>query len=205
MNTGTNNLQTATFEKAMFKVNEVTCACDADPGHSQQVTNLALAVFDALKPLHKFGTSERQILEIASRLHDIGWAKTVLKKHHKISSNMILDMDIPGLGKNDKMACALIARYHTKSLPNANKHHKFAELTSKKQNLVEWLAAILRVADALDSNHTSIIKKLKCQIDDDNVTVILDTNGDCWDEIRRVRRNEDLLVKKSGRGMVYQC
>jgi hypothetical protein len=61
------------------------------------------------------------------------------------------------------------------------------------------------VADALDSNHTSVIKKLKMQIDDKNVTVILDTKGDCWDEIRRVRRKEDLLIKKSGKTMVYQC
>jgi len=42
------------------------------------------------------------------------------------------------------------------------------------------------------------LKKLKMQIDDKNVTVILDTKGDCWDEIRRVRRKEDLLIKKSG-------
>jgi exopolyphosphatase/guanosine-5'-triphosphate,3'-diphosphate pyrophosphatase len=198
-------VQAATFAKAIIKVNEVSRACDSDPGHSEQVTNLALAVFDALKPLHQYGTSERQILEIASRLHDIGWSKTVLKKHHKLSCEMILEMDIPGLESKDKLACALVARYHTKGLPDAVKHHKFAELSLKKRNLVEWLAAILRVADALDSNHTSVIKKLKMQIDDKNVTVILDTKGDCWDEIRRVRRKEDLLIKKSGKTMVYQC
>jgi len=68
-------VQAATFAKAIIKVNEVSRACDSDPGHSEQVTNLALAVFDALKPLHQYGTSERQILEIASRLHDIGCQK----------------------------------------------------------------------------------------------------------------------------------
>jgi len=195
----------ATFEKAMLKVDEVSLACDTDPAHSEQVTCLALAVFDALKPLHNFGTPERQILEIASRLHDIGWSRTVLKKHHKLSGNMILELEIPGLDNRDKMACALIARYHTKALPNASKHQKFADLGTKRRNLVEWLAAILRVADALDSNHTSIIRKLKLQINDKTVIINLDTKGDCWDEIRRVRRKEDLLVKKAGRSMVYQC
>ena len=198
-------IQATTFDKAMLKVGEVSRACDSDPGHSEQVTSLALAVFDALKPLHNYGLSERQILEIASRLHDIGWSRTVLKKHHKLSSNMILELDITGLDNRDKLACALIARYHTKALPNASKHRKFAALSVKRRNLVEWLAAILRVADALDSNHTSVIRQLKLQISDKTVIINLDTKGDCWDEIRRVRRKEDLLVKKAGRSIVYQC
>jgi len=198
-------LQKGAFQKAMLKVDEVSRTCDSDPGHSEQVTSLALAVFDALEPLHKYGTDDRQILEIASRLHDIGWSKTVIKKHHKLSGKMILDLDIPGLTNRDKMVCALVARNHTKELPNASKHKNFAELSAKRRERVEWLAAILRVADALDSNHTSIIKKLKLQIGDKAVTVNLETKGDCWDEIRRVRRKEDLLVKKAGRAMVYQC
>ena len=152
-------MQKGTFEKAMLKVDEISRTCDSDPGHSKQVTSLALAVFDALKPLHKYGTDDRQIVEIASRLHDIGWSKTVIKKHHKLSGKMILDLDIPGLDiAMIEMVCSLVARYHTKGLPNAAKHRKFAELGAKRRDLVEWLAAILRVADALDSNHTSIIR-----------------------------------------------
>ena len=42
-------MQAATFEKAMLKVDEVSRACDSDPGHSEQVTSLALAVFDAFE------------------------------------------------------------------------------------------------------------------------------------------------------------
>jgi len=198
-------VQKGTFERAMLKVDEVSRTCDSDPGHSEQVSSLALAVFDALKPLHKYGTDDRQLLEIASRLHDIGWSKTVIKKHHKLSGKMILDLDIPGLGMRDRTVCALVARYHTKGLPSVEKHKKFAELGAKRRDLVEWLAAILRVADALDSNHTSVITKLKLQIGEKTLIVNLETKGDCWDEIRRVRRKEDLLVKKAGRTVVYQC
>jgi exopolyphosphatase/guanosine-5'-triphosphate,3'-diphosphate pyrophosphatase len=205
MISGIDILQKITFEKAMLKVDEISQTCDSDPSHSEQVTSLALAVFDALIPLHKYGTVDRQLLEIASRLHDIGWSRTVIKKHHKLSGKMILEMDIPGLDDRDKMVCSLVARYHTKGLPNASKHKDFGELGAKRRERVEWLAAILRVADALDSNHTSIIKKLRMQIGDEAVTINLETKGDCWDEIRRVRRKEDLLVKKAGRTMVYQC
>jgi len=45
-------------------------------------------------------------------------------------------MDIPGLESKDKLACALVARYHTKGLPDAVKHHKFAELSLKNVTLL---------------------------------------------------------------------
>lgn len=195
----------ATFEKAMITVDEISRTYDSDPGHNEQVASLSLAIFDALSPLHMYGANERRLLEIASRMHDIGWSQTVIKKHHKLSGDMIMKLDIPGLDERDKLACALIARYHTKALPDASKHPKFAALSPKRRNLVEWLAAILRVADALDSSHTSVVRRLRLQINDGALTVHLNAKGDCWDEIRRARRKEDLLVKKSGRSVVYQC
>jgi exopolyphosphatase/guanosine-5'-triphosphate,3'-diphosphate pyrophosphatase len=118
---------------------------------------------------------------------------------------MILKMDIPGLGGDDRLMCALIARYHTKALPDATKHPRFASLNREKRNIVEWLSAILRVADALDSSHLGIVKKLHVRIDRKELVVRINANGDCWDEIRRAHRKEDLLVKKAERSMVYLC
>ena len=198
-------MRAVTFKEARFKVNKISLAFNSDQEHSKHVTCLALEIFDALRPLHGYGKIERQILEIASRLHDIGWSKTSLNKHHKLSRDMILEQDIPGLDNQDRIVCALIARYHTKALPDAARHQKFAALSLKSRNVVEWLAAILRVADALDSNHAGIISELKIQINHNTIVMNLKTNGKCWDEIRRAHRKEDLLVKKSGRTMVYQC
>jgi hypothetical protein len=193
------------FNKAMLTVDDISRTYDSDPSHNVQVTTLALLLFDALKPLHKFGSNKRQLLEIASRLHDIGWSRTVLKQHHKLSGKMILELDIPGLDNRDKLICALIARYHANALPNTSKHQKFASLSAKNRNVIEWLAAILRVADALDSSHTNVVKRLKLKISDKSLIVHLKTNGDCKDEIRRARRKQDLLIKKTGRTIAYQC
>jgi HD superfamily phosphodiesterase len=198
-------MEAEVFDKAMPIVDEISRACDNDPSHNVQVTTLALTLFDALKPLHKFGAKKRQLLEIAGRLHDIGWSKTVLKQHHKLSGKMILELDIPGFSNNDKLICSLVARYHTKALPNASKHQKFASLSAKNRDVIEWLSAILRVADALDSSHTHVVKRLKLKISNSSLIVHLKTNGDCWDEIRSVHRKQDLLVKKTGRNIVYQC
>jgi len=63
----------------------------------------------------------------------------------------------------------------------------------------------LRVADALDNSHTNVVKRLKLKISDKSLIVHLKTNGDCKDEIRRARRKQDLLIKKTGRTIAYQC
>ena len=194
-----------TLDKTMQTVDELSRIYDSDPAHNQKVTELALAIFDELADLHHLGPAERLLLELSGRLHDIGWSQTVLHGHHKLSGELILKSEIPGLSEVDKVMCSLIARYHTKSLPNASKHPRFASLKPKQRDTVEWLAAILRVADALDSSHTGIVKRLKVRVSEKGLTFSLDTNSDCWDEVRRARIKQDLLAAKTGRSIVYRC
>ncbi len=180
-------------------------AYDPDPGHSEQVTILALALFDGLHGLHGYGPMERRLLEIASGLHDIGWSRVVSGKHHKLSRDMILELDIPGLDERDRLLCALIARYHTKALPDASRHRQFALLDSNQRELVEWLAAILRVADGLDCNHASVINQLGCDVGNKAITIQMQANGDCRTEIEGARQKQDLLERKTGRRVEYRC
>jgi exopolyphosphatase / guanosine-5'-triphosphate,3'-diphosphate pyrophosphatase len=176
---------------------------DPDPAHSEQVTTLALALFDGLSSLHKYGPGERRLLEIAGRLHDIGWAHVVSRKHHKMSRDLILELDIPGLDEQDRLVCALIARYHTKALPDASRHGQFASLDPDRRLLVEWLAGVLRVADGLDCNHSNVVRRLACKIGDKRVRIRLEARGGCAREIERAREKQDLLERKSGRRIEY--
>ena len=178
---------------------------DPDPPHSEQVTTLALALFDGLCILHGYKSGERRLLEIAGRLHDIGWSRVVSGKHHKLSSEMIQEFDIPALDEEARLICSLIARYHTKALPDPSRHGRFASLDPDKRELVEWLAGILRVADGLDCNHTSPIKRLSCTVGDKVLTIRLECADDCRIEIERAREKQDLLLKKTGRKVAYRC
>jgi len=180
-------------------------ALDPDPGHSEQVTTLVLALFDELRSLHGYGSTERRLLEIASRLHDIGWSRVVSGKHHKLSRELILELSIPGLDKQDRLLCALTARYHTKALPDASRHQQFASLDPDRQELVEWLAGMLRVADGLDCSHTNAVNQLKCDVGNKAITVQIQTAGDCRTEIERARQKQGLLEEKTGRRIEYQC
>lgn len=179
-----------------------------DPTHSEQVTTLALALFDGLRPLHKYGPGERRLLEIAGRLHDIGWSRVagvVSGKHHKVSRDMILELDIPGLDDRDRFLCSLIARYHTKKPPDVSRHRRFASLDPDERLRVEWLAGVLRVADALDCNHRNVVGHLACKVGDKTVTIRLDAPDGCRTEVERARQKQDLLERTSGRRFEYRC
>jgi exopolyphosphatase/guanosine-5'-triphosphate,3'-diphosphate pyrophosphatase len=178
---------------------------DPDPAHNEQVTLLSLALFDGLRGLHGFGPAERRLFEIASRLHDIGWSQVVSGKHHKLSRDMILKLDIPGLDEQDRLLCALVARYHTKALPDASRHQSFASLTPERRDLVEWLSGLLRVADGLDCAHAYSLRKLTVSVSHKAITIHIETEGDCRIEIERARQKQVLLERKTGRRIRYQC
>ena len=178
---------------------------DPDPAHSEQVTTLALALFDGLRSLHGYGPTERRLLGIASRLHDIGWSRVVSGKHHKLSRDLILELDLPGLDEQDRLLCALVARYHTKALPDASRHQQFASLDPDRRELVEWLAGMLRVADGLDCNHASVINQLGCKVGKEAITIQIQAKDDSRTEIERARQKHDLLERKTGRRIEYQC
>jgi len=178
---------------------------DPDPTHNLQVTIIALALFDELRALHGYGAGERRLLEIAGRLHDIGWSRYRNGKHHKQSFDMIQELDVPGLDRLDRLTCALVARYHRKSLPDAARHHRFASLDDRRQSVVEWLAGMLRVADGLDCTHAGLIKGLTGKLSNNSFHIHLEVKGDCRRELERALQKQDLLAKKAQRKIAYRC
>jgi exopolyphosphatase/guanosine-5'-triphosphate,3'-diphosphate pyrophosphatase len=185
---------------------EIMRTHDPDPAHAEQVTKLAVQLFDGLRVLHGLGKAERALLRVAGLLHDIGWAKTTAGsgKHHKLSRKMILEADIPGLRGTDRTLCSLVARYHRKAEPDANRHSSFAALGKRERNSVEWLSAILRVADGLDRSHLGRIGTIECCVEKERVVLRLAAAGGCADEIGGAKRKDAMLARKAGRQLVYQ-
>jgi exopolyphosphatase/guanosine-5'-triphosphate,3'-diphosphate pyrophosphatase len=186
-------------------IRKIVRTYDPDPAHSEQVTTTALALFDGLHDLHGYGSGERRLLEIAGRLHDIGWARTESGSHHKLSRDMILEHDIPGLDEPDRLVCALIARYHTKATPDASRHRKFASLDPGQRELVEWLAGMLRVADGLDCDHAGLVQGLSCRVSGRTIEIHIQARGECRTGVARARQKQDLLQEKAGKKITYRC
>jgi HD domain/Ppx/GppA phosphatase family len=66
-----------------------------DEAHARQVTTLALSLFDQTSALHGLGPDERELLEVAGLLHDVGYA-VAQSAHHKHSLYLIRNADLDG-------------------------------------------------------------------------------------------------------------
>jgi exopolyphosphatase/guanosine-5'-triphosphate,3'-diphosphate pyrophosphatase len=140
-----------------------------DEKHALAVERFSVQMFDKLKKIHGLGKRERLLLQLAAILHDIG--KFInFRQHHIHSYNIIRYSDILGLKANELKLIANIARYHTKELPNVNQP-EYKELTVEERVIVSKLAAIIRLADALDQSHLQRINKLTIKNQEQNLFI----------------------------------
>jgi exopolyphosphatase/guanosine-5'-triphosphate,3'-diphosphate pyrophosphatase len=177
---------------------------DPDPAHTEQVTRLALLMFDGLHRLHKLGARERVLLEVSASLHDIGWARTEGKGHNKHSHDMILESELHGLTDGERALCALVARFHRKAEPDPSRHRRFAALGARARNTVEWLSGILRVADGLDRSHLGAVEGIECEIGRREIVLWLAGRSIGDVDIDGSRRKAALLERKTGRRIEYR-
>ncbi|MGB7567835.1 MAG: HD domain-containing protein [Chitinivibrionales bacterium] len=135
-----------------------------DIAHVKHVERMCLEIFDALASEHKLGPRHRLLLMVAALLHDTGLFVNT-QNHHKHSQYLIENCELFGLNRSDLATVALIARYHRRTAPRLT-HAAFAQLCREDRAIVSKLAAILRVADALDHSHSQRIFHTGYALDD---------------------------------------
>jgi len=138
---------------------ELAERCNYDAPHSQHVTRLALALFDQTRSIHGMTDREREWLEFASLLHDIG-ALISFVRHHRHSYYLIKNGDLRGFQPDEIEVIALVARYHRRGTPKRS-HDEYAGLPAGLRRTVRILASILRVAESLDRSHGQVISSLE--------------------------------------------
>ncbi|HUI08315.1 MAG TPA: HD domain-containing protein [Verrucomicrobiae bacterium] len=122
-----------------------------DEKHSKQVAELSVRLFRELQPEHRLEKRFELLLRIAALLHEVGMFIGD-RSHHKHSMYIIMNSELFGLTKRDIMLIALVARYHRRSTPRPY-HEEYTSLDRDSRIAVAKMAAILRVADALDRDH----------------------------------------------------
>ncbi len=162
-----------------------------DEVHSIHVASLANQLFDQLQMIHKLPDRFRGILEVAALLHDVG-SFINTQGRHKHSQYLIQFSDIFGIGKTDLELIALIARYHRGALPQPA-HESFSNMSRDRRIIVSKLAALLRIANAMDSSQSRRIINFDCQISDLWVTIETSDSADISFEILEVRNQAQLF------------
>ena len=165
--------------------------------HAQQVSRLALAIFDQTRSVHGLGDRERDLLEYGALLHDIG-VHISYERHHRHSYYLIKNGDLRGFDPVEIEVMALVARYHRRGTPKTA-HDDYAGLTAQLRRAVRLLASILRVAESLDRSHGQVITSLDLQDDADHLQLRIHTSGDAelelWAVNRHLRPFERLMRK----------
>ena len=168
-----------------------------DEPHCRQVTALALSLFDQTAGLHGLDRRERELLETAGLLHDVGYA-VAQSAHHKHSLYLIRNADLDGFSLRERDLVANIARYHRKALPT-DRHAEYMALDDDDRLLVRKLAALLRVADGLDADHFQVVEAATVVDQGDLVRLELRARDvpdlDMW----AAERNGDLFELEFGR------
>lgn len=172
-----------------------------DDGHPRQVRRIALSLFDYLIPLHGYGKRERELLDEAAILHDIGWAGG-RQGHHKRSFEMIVAQSPDGFAPREVCIIANLARYHRRALPKES-HPPFASLAPADRDLVRRLGALLRVADGLDVTHGALVSVVGCVTSKDVVVVQLRARGECDIELAAAGKKSDLFEVAFGRRVEF--
>ena len=174
----------------------------SNENHIEQVRMLSLSLFDQLQAEHGLENKERLLLEAAAILHDIGRYVSD-RSHHKHTQYLIGASEIFGLSREDIDLIANIARYHRKSAPMRT-HPAYASLDRDSRMIVSKLAALLRVADALDQDYSKKIKNLRVAKDEERSRYVLEVEaeGDLTMERFSVETKGDLFKAIFGKPIV---
>ncbi|MBI5473092.1 MAG: Ppx/GppA family phosphatase [Ignavibacteriae bacterium] len=147
-----------------------------DEQHGLAVARYATQLFDETRSLHNLSIDYRLLLEVAALLHDIGHFIHMIG-HHKHTLYLLLATPIIGLSKEQMMLVANVARYHRKSHPKPQ-HEFYNILSSKERLIVNKLAAIVRLADAMDNEHASKVATFSVEYKKPKFIMKLEGEGD---------------------------
>ena len=171
-----------------------------EEAHAHQVTRLAERIFDYLSRSNlptKLDRHCRTMLSAAALLHDVGY-HIAHDSHHKHSLYLIKHSELTGFSEAERDVIANTARYHRGSEPK-ERHDNYAALNEVDRETVNSLAAILRVADALDRRHDSRVSDLKCVRNGRIIHIELSSSANCEREIIAAEQKRDFFEK------VFDC
>jgi exopolyphosphatase/guanosine-5'-triphosphate,3'-diphosphate pyrophosphatase len=186
-------------------VEEFARNCGVDLPHARQVARIAGLLWQQLAGPLSLNVEDRELIESAGLLANVGYLIN-FEGHHKHSYHLIANSELPGFERRQLQILANVARYHRGTRPK-QRHENFAELAPEDKKRVSALAAILRLALALDRTHQQNVADVRSRVYDDVVRIVVvsqgDTEVDLWAAERKVDLFEDVFgrrVRFSARG-----
>lgn len=128
-----------------------------DAKHSAAVEERALEIFDEIKKIHGLGKKDRLLLQVAAIMHSLGEFEGT-EVYQQIVYDMLKCFNIVGLRQQDMI---VIAEASFKAMHHTDEGDFIEPTLSKGQQIkITKMAAILKVAEALDISRKQKFRKI---------------------------------------------
>jgi exopolyphosphatase/guanosine-5'-triphosphate,3'-diphosphate pyrophosphatase len=161
-----------------------------------------MRIFDAFQDDHGLSPRDRLLLQVAALLHDIG-IYISLRAHHKHSQYVLASSQIFGLSNDETAIVGNIARYHRRAPPQKS-HLPYVALDRQDRVIVNKLAAMLRVANALDAEHLQKVTALRVHRSERSWILEIDGAGDLTMELLAAASRADMFKDTFGQELVIR-
>lgn len=169
---------------------------DFDEPHARHVAELSKMLFAELRDEHHLDRRHEVILYLAALLHEIGLYVSY-QSHHKHAMYLIRNSELFGVGKKSVLLTSLVARYYRRASPQPA-HEGYSSLDRDDRVTVAKLAAILRVAVALDESRSQRINEVHCRRDRNRLIIEVPEVDDLSIEQLALRQSGSLFEEIFG-------
>jgi exopolyphosphatase / guanosine-5'-triphosphate,3'-diphosphate pyrophosphatase len=182
-------------------VEQFAKSCGVDLIHARQVARIAGSLWDQLAGPLGLRPADRELIEAAALLANVGYLIN-FEGHHKHSYHLILNSELPAFEREQLRLLALAARYHRGSRPK-KKHEEYKALSDEDKHRVSALAAILRLALALDRTHQQHVETVKVSVSERSVEIAVRAHGDADVDLWAARGKVELFEKVFDREVLF--
>jgi exopolyphosphatase / guanosine-5'-triphosphate,3'-diphosphate pyrophosphatase len=190
-------------EERRAAVEEFARNAGVDLQHARQVARLAGSLWEQLAAPLSLKPEDRELIESAALVANVGYLIN-FEGHHKHSYHLILNSELPGFERRELQLLAVGARYHRGSPPK-RKHAEFTALPAEDQRRVSAVAAILRLALALDRTHQQHVANVRTRVTPRRVQITVDSHGDTEVDLWAAERKVELFEKVFGREVRFSA
>ena len=139
--------------------------------HTEAVTTMTMSIFDAMKKVHGMGGRERLLLETAAMLHDCGRYVSLVNQA-ECSYQIIMASEIIGMTHLEREIVASTVKYNSQPLPPYGS--MMDKMDQESYMIVAKLAAILKIANAMDRSHKQKFKSVKAVLRDKELVLTIE-------------------------------